>query len=1029
MKLSVLTLALLILTAFISSLSAELPTVPEGYSIEVVAEHPLVTYPMMGGFDERGRLFLAENAGINDRSEELLENPRSFIRMLEDTDGDGKFDNSTIFADKLSFPQGALWYRGSLYVASPPYIWRFEDTDDDGVADIREELVGKFGFTGNAADIHGCFLGPDGRIYWCDGRHGHEFTDDQGNITSQGLAARIFSCKPDGSDVEIFCGGGMDNPVEIDFLPTGEMFGTVNILLNGPRVDCLMHWIEGGNYPHHQRAYSEMPRTGDLLEPMTRFGHVAVSGMTRYRSNYLGDDFKNDIFTTIFNLHKVVRSDVRRVGATFETTETDFLLSNDPNFHATDIIEDADGSLLVIDTGGWFRIGCPTSQIAKPEFTGAIYRIRKQDAPPVVDPRGLELNWDALDVAGLIELLQDPRPAVSARALDDLAQGDAEAVNQLTTAGRDIDSPAAIPATWALRRNGSAEALTGLRELLNSSNIDIRRVAIRSVGDLRDLMSLNLLMPMLRSDDLSLKQNSATAIGRILEKHADQIPVVIKERVVSEIFLQLANPEIDRVTEHSLLYALIRFNEPGPILAYLEHESPIVRRGALIALDQMADGNLTRDLVVPLLNTDYPPLQNQALEVISSHDGWAGETLGLLGGWLAAPQLLPEQVGVLRSFLLAQVSDEHVQRFIAEKFVTTSEENQLLLLDVIGAAPLPALPNEWDPILRNSLVDEQLEIQLAAVWALNRFDALPFEELLMAIVENEELNANLRVEATHVLAELLTTTSDRLYAFVLSQLSEDNLPMERLAAARTLSALPLSIDQQRALIDRLGYAGPVARPVLIRSFMEGDQEEIGLPLVDELAKLNENLPAEQLELLFRNYPASVKEAVRLKLSRSESELAENKAMLDELAPLSVGGDPAAGKSVFFGKKAACSGCHAVHGQGARIGPDLSQIGAIRTERDLLEAIVFPSASFAREFNSYTIITEEGKIHSGIISRETPEAIFLRKADLSEVRILQEEIDEMQESKISIMPKDLHKAINDEELRDLIAYLKEQTKAQ
>ena len=54
---------------------------------------------------------------------------------------------------------------------------------------------------------------------------------------------------PDGSDVEVFCGGGMDNPVEVDFTPEGEMFGTVNILIGRPRVDCLMHWVQGGVYP------------------------------------------------------------------------------------------------------------------------------------------------------------------------------------------------------------------------------------------------------------------------------------------------------------------------------------------------------------------------------------------------------------------------------------------------------------------------------------------------------------------------------------------------------------------------------------------------------------------------------------------------------------------------------------------------------------------------------------------------------------------------------------------------------------
>ncbi|MEQ9068326.1 MAG: hypothetical protein RLO18_16440, partial [Gimesia chilikensis] len=216
----------------------------------------------------------------------------------------------------------------------------------------RKIIVDSFGFSGNAASIHGCFRGPEGRLYWCDGRHGHEFKDKSGKVTSKGLAARIFSCNPDGSDIEVHCGGGMDNPVEIDFTPEGEMIGSVNILLTRPRVDCLVHWLEGGVYPHFEDCVAEFKRTGDLLGPITRFGHVAVSGMLRYRSPQFGPEYQGNIFTSIFNTHKVIRTQLVRSGATFETKEEDFLVSDDPDFHPTDVIEDADGSLLVINTGG-----------------------------------------------------------------------------------------------------------------------------------------------------------------------------------------------------------------------------------------------------------------------------------------------------------------------------------------------------------------------------------------------------------------------------------------------------------------------------------------------------------------------------------------------------------------------------------------------------------------------------------------------------------------------------------------------------
>ncbi|MCO6458261.1 MAG: hypothetical protein J5I93_23390, partial [Pirellulaceae bacterium] len=365
--------------------------VPDGFEVELAAGPPLVQHPMMACLDDRGRLFIAESAGLNLKAAELEQELPNFIRMLEDTDGDGRYDKSTIFADKMTLPQGALWHQGSLYVASPPNIWRLSDTDGDGVADQRQVLVDKFGYTGNAASVHGCFLHPNGRIYWCDGRHGHEFRDDDGRVFSRGEGSYIFSCNPDGSDARAHCGGGMDNPVEVDFTDAGDVLGTVNILFTSPRLDCLVHWLHGGTYPHSERVLGEFKRTGDLLGPVHKFGHVAVSGTTRYRSGALDPNWRDDFFVTIFNTGKLQRLELQPAGSTFQATEHEFLTCDSPDFHPTDVLEDADGSLLLIDTGGWFRIGCPTSQIAKPEVQGGIYRIRRTGKPATSDPWGTRI--------------------------------------------------------------------------------------------------------------------------------------------------------------------------------------------------------------------------------------------------------------------------------------------------------------------------------------------------------------------------------------------------------------------------------------------------------------------------------------------------------------------------------------------------------------------------------------------------------------------------------------------------------------
>src|SRR5690606_31538451 len=118
----------------------------------------------------------------------------------------------------------------------------------------------------------------------------------------------------------------------------------------------------------------------------------------------------------------------------------------------------------------------------------------------------------------------------------------------------------------------------------------------------------------------------------------------------------------------------------------------------------------------------------------------------------------------------------------------------------------------------------------------------------------------------------------------------------------------------------------------------------------------------------------------------------------------------------------CYKCHRVGDTGEEIGPNLNQIGEIRSKRDLVEAVVFPSASFAREYEPYLIITLSGKSYSGILSRQTAQAIYLRLTDRSEIRIERDDIEEMRPAKTSIMPQGLDQTISPEEFRDLIAFL-------
>src|SRR5262249_29760895 len=161
----------------------------------------------------------------------------------------------------------------------------------------------------------------------------------------------IFRSRPDGTGIEPVMTGGMDNPVEVVFTPGGERIFTTTFLQHpgGGRRDGLIHAIYGGVYgKDHDPIYDHKRTSPALLPVLTHLGPAAPAGLVRYESSVFGTEYKDNLFAALFNLHKVTRHILEPSGATFKCRDEDFLVSNNQDFHPTDVLEDADGSLLVI---------------------------------------------------------------------------------------------------------------------------------------------------------------------------------------------------------------------------------------------------------------------------------------------------------------------------------------------------------------------------------------------------------------------------------------------------------------------------------------------------------------------------------------------------------------------------------------------------------------------------------------------------------------------------------------------------------
>ncbi len=988
-------------------------SVPEGFTVELAAGPPLVAHPTFATFDDRGRLFVSENAGQNLSSAELEKQLPNSVRLLEDTDGDGRFDKSTVFADKMTFPMGGAWHDGALYVASPPNIWRLKDTDGDGAADKRDILVGKFGDTGNAASIHGCISGPDGRLYWCDGYHGHEFKDAAGNLISKREGSYIFSCRADGSDVRIHCGGGMDNPVEVDFTDEGEMLGTVNILYTGPRVDCLVHWLYGGAYPHRERVLSEIKVTGELLGPVHKFGHVAVSGTQRYRSGEFNPNWRDNFFATFFNSGKVVRVELERSGSTFRATQREFLSCASRDFHPTDIAEDADGSLLVVDTGGWFYIGCPTSQHPKPDVLGAIYRVRRNGAITHDDPRGLKLAWAKQTDQQLVSLLDDERFVVRERAIVECAKRGESIVPTLETTVQKGDMRASHNAVWALTRIISASARAAIRLALNSRHSTVRLAACHSLATYPDSAALGRLVELLQQEDPPVRRAAATAIGRIAD--AKSVPAL----------LAALSRQIDREEEHGLVYALIEINDPAATRGGLIAKSAKTRRGALIALDQMNVGGLTADDVVPLADADDLTLQRAAADVFSRHADWSSRAADMIARLLSRPESVAANATVIRKFITKFLADLSVGELVgrALREVQTPPATRDLLLGSIADGQAVPLHENWiEPLHRLLVADDSrtVETTLAALAAI-KTDR--FRERLEQIGGDKKQSPLLRVTALQVASGQRGKLTDAALNLLIELLAASGQG-DSLRAAQKIGSAELSKPQLIRLAPQLDQAGSSLLHELLRPFGRSTDLEVSrafLAAMENASGLTSLSPHEFSDVILR-YPPELLPAANSLLDRVRDAEQQKLARVDKLLPLLKQGDATRGRELFFAEKSNCGICHRVADKGGKIGPDLTTIGANRAGRDLLESIVLPSATIVRDYEPYTIATTDGRVLSGLIARETRETLYLQQPTGDPVAVQRSDIESMTASTVSIMPNGLEQAFTEQQLADVIAYL-------
>jgi putative membrane-bound dehydrogenase-like protein len=994
--------------------------VPEGFAIERIAAEPDVVYPMFAAFDDRGRLFVAESSGLDLYAELKAQTRKCRVRVLEDPDERGRFRKSSVFADGLVFPMGLVWRDGKLYVADPPDLITLEDTDGDGKADRRSVILSGFGHLDNGS-LHGLTFGPDGLLYMTMGSPDGYRIKRRDGVVVHGKTGALLRCRPDGSDPEVLC-RGFENLVEIVFTPRGDMIGTDNWFQrpSGGLRDALVHLVDGGLYPlHTDNTGTPQPFTGEFLPAVSLFPAVAVSGLERYRGKAFAG-MQGQLFSAQHNARKVGRHVLIPQGASFRSQDFDFVTSDSPDYHPSDVLEDADGSLLVIDTGSWYIQHCPTGQIRKVRATGGIDRVRKLGAAEVADPRGLKIDWTGATVDRLAGLLADDRPVIRDRAQGALSARGPQAIAPLAMVlSQGNNLLATQHALWALGGSPELASLPPLRAALDDANPDLIILATKALAVRRDAEAAPRLERLLAHPEVAVRLAAAEALARC-GNPASRAP----------LWRALTAPDVDRFLEHALIHALFHRTDTAALEAALRDPHPRVQQAALILLDQppRPRNQLHHEQVTQRLRSPDAQLRQTATRVLRNHPEWANHSLDLLRGWLEQPQLEPEEERSLRELTLAFQASGQVQDLLGRVIAGAKEppQRRLLVLETLAASSLPKTPPAWIKALEQALrPDVPKDVRFQAVRTVAVLQVPQLEATLAELVERTAEPTELRLEALRAIALYRPRLSPAVGELVVSALQDEEQPLVRLAAAEIVGRARLTEDQVRRVLPALRGNVVVSPSVVLPALLRGATPATA-PLVQKYLEDSVGKgwrPSDQeLGHAIKKLSAHGSDSAAALALLVQQVSAKQRERLAEYEPLLTGGDAVRGRAVFLGKQVACAACHRIGAEGGTIGPDLTKLGAIRAGRDILEAVLVPSASIAQGYDPYMLITDTGKTLHGLISRQTAELVVVRDASGAELHLRKDKVQELRRTGVSLMPEGLERALSRDDLRDLLAFL-------
>lgn len=974
------------------TLADELPRIPgipfdktmasfelqRGFTLELVAHEPDVMDPVDACFDENGRMYVAEMRDYPFSPEPRPMCPEgrgrkeaAVVRMLEDTDADGKYDRSTVFADKLEWVTSVACYKGGVFATAAPYIYYFKDTDGDGVADVREIVFSGFSRHNVQALINNLKWGLDNHLYCAGGMNG-------GTLKRRGqdlfplAGGQILRIDPVKETLQPLSGGSQFGYSTDDW---GNQFVSSNsdhiqevifphhYLLRNPYLPVpgvtRSIAVEGGSGPVFRKsipepwrlvrtkrraADPEMRKRLPQSELVPTGFFTSATGVTIYRGSAYPEEYQGNAFIGDVGGNLIHRKYLTPQGAGFSARRSDqtaeFLTSTDNWFRPANFVNAPDGTLYILD----------------------VYRETIEHPASIPDDIKAHLDLESGHDQGRIYRLVSPNmkritpPKLGTRTAVELV-AELESPNSWNreTAQRLL---------WERQDQAAVEPLKKLA--LASKSPQGRLHCLYTLSGLNALTA-DLLLTSLDDPHPGVREHAvklADAFVNQSEKLAEKLLTMTADQAY-RVRWQLA-------------------------FTFGEIKSPIGAEG----LARLA----RKDIADPDLRTAW----------LSSIAGQAGPLFARL---LSDPEFRTQPASLLLLGQIAGVAGAIKEGHHAEQVLSGLTLNQNLnlatrqvLLQSLGDG-LARRGKTIAALLQSSDISAETKTAVAgmfdsAVKTLgNQAAPLPEREAAIGLLAFADAKIS-----QSVLTELLLPQT---------------APPLQIAGVKALSQLGPQGVEQLLITPWRGYTPAVRREVVDLLLRSVPRMEFLMTSVSEGKIKPSEIERDKKQLLL-NHPNETIRNTAKKVFGGDVNSNRGKVIADyQKGMMSLQGDATRGKVVF---QKNCAVCHQVGEIGKAVGPNLASTQS-KTPGDLLVNILDPNREALPAFISYTVVTDQGINLTGIIASESATSITLRRADGAQDVVLRANIEEMVSSGVSLMPEGLEKEIPPPQMADLIEFVR------